>query len=326
MPGESITLKTVSASSAGLHRKFKRQYILKVETNFQSGADKYVQIAYPITVEFTISRHNCAAANTAQFVIYNLAPSTRSLIYKDLTDLDSKYLRAIQFYAGYADAPGDLLPQCLNGTIKQAYSQRSGSDFKTTIEAYDGMPSTGIYQVSRTIPAGTPQAEAIATLANDAGVKGKMTISQKFDTISKRAASFMGSPLDQLSQASNGGFYIDSGNAYALDVTDIIPGDIQEISEDNGLLGTPKKGQAYIDIEMLFEPRLKPSQLINLVSATEPRFNGTYKVTGIVHRGTISGATCGDCRTTVTMLFMRGYSIVYDRATQQYTVNSPEGA
>ena len=326
MPGESATLKTVSISSAGLRRKFNRSYILKVETNYQSGVNEHVDIAYPLTVEFTISRHNCAAANTAQFVVYNLAPSTRNLIYKDLTDIDIKYLRAIQFYAGYADQPGDLLPQCFNGTIKQAYSQRSGSDFRTTIEAYDGMTSLGgVYQISRTIPGGTPQTDAIATLATDAGVKGKITLSEKFNTFTKRAASFMGNPLDQMSQASNGGFYIDSGNAYALDVTDVVAGDVQVISEDNGLLGTPKKGEAYVEVDMLFEPRLKPSQLIQLVSATAPRFNGAYKVTGIVHRGTISGSMCGDCRSTVTMLFMRDYSIVYDYATQQYTVNSPKG-
>ena len=53
---------------------------------------------------------------------------------------------------------------------------------------------------------------------------------------------------------------------------------------------------------MLFEPRLMVSQGVTLKSDTAKNFVGTYKIVGLTHRGTISGAVNGECRTTVSML------------------------
>jgi len=296
--------------------KFNRSYVMKVEVPPVESVDSYVTLNYPFTLEFSISRNNLSATNTAHFVVYNLNPSTRSKIYKDVWDISN--FKAIQLFAGYAYGQNDLLPMVFNGTIKAAYSQRSGSDFRTVIEAFDGLNSFATQQISQTVPSGTTQKQAIEKLVSGVDGVKTLTLSERFTQITQRSASFMGTPQDVLGQASGGSFYMDSGNAYALDLTDVLEGEIRTISVDNGLLGTPRKAETLVEIEMLFEPRIKPSQLIELQSRTEPRFNGLHKVTGIVHRGTISGSVGGDCRTTITLTKMSDYHIVIDKATQEY--------
>jgi len=130
----------------------------------------------------------------------------------------------------------------------------------------------------------------------------------------------MGNSMDALTQITQNQAYIDSGSLYALDNSEVLAGDIKLINADNGLLGTPKKQQTLVEVEMLFEPRIKPSQLIELQSSTDTRFNGTYKITGFTHRGVISGAIGGDCRTNITMQQVNFTSLVADRATTEYRV------
>ena len=341
MPGDSFNLNNnLNMQLTDNKRKWNRSYVLKIEvaeapSNFDvltnpwsntpdnsvEKSGSILSIKYPFTCDFTIVRSNCGNANTGHFVINNLSSSTRANIYKDIWDRTN--FKSIQFFAGYSDGPNSRLPCCFNGTIKQAYSQRNGADFHTTIEAFDGMVSFPVNMLSGSIPAGTSQSDAIKQLANDASPNSKLTLSQQFSGATKRISSYMGSPLDVLNDATGGTSYVDSGNIYALMNNDVIKGDVQVISEANGLMGTPKKGEVYVEIDMLFEPRIKPSQLVNLESETDPRFNGTYKITGFTHRGTISGAVCGDARTSITMVLMPNNNIVYDQATNLYTlVNS----
>jgi hypothetical protein len=295
-------------------RKFNRAFILKIET----GDNEFVEVKSPFTLDFNVVRNNLASANTATFTIYNLGTETRAKIFKDVYDIGN--LRAIQLFAGYAESEGDLIPRCFNGTIKRAFSYRQGADFKTVIEAYDGMISMGTDFVSMTVPPSSPVGAAVAKVASELKNVDKVTIGQKFTDLTKRAMSIMGNPGDILKQLTNNNFYIDNQSAYALDQTEVVPGEIRLINYDNGLIGTPKKSELMIEIEMIFEPRIKPSQLIELESLTEDRFNGVYKVTGMTHRGIISGSMGGDCRTVLTMQLQKNTSVVYDQATNEYRV------
>jgi hypothetical protein len=306
--------------------KSNRSYVLKVEASDAAIGDINVEIANPFTCEFNITRNNLASANTANFTIYNLAPLTRDRIFKDVYDIGN--IKAIQFFAGYSERQGTLLPMCFNGNIKRAYSHRVGPDFKTVIEAFDGQQAMANSHVSLTIPAGMTQEQQIQKIAgsmdgfsNDP--KKKVTTGDKFTDMSKKAAAIMGNPMDLLNQICQGQFYIDSGNAYALGSNEVVAGEIRLISAANGLLATPRKMETLVEIEMLFEPRIKPSQLIELDSMTDRRFNGVYKITGITHSGVISGAVGGEARTRLQMMNLKGYTVIQDKATQQYRAVAP---
>jgi hypothetical protein len=296
-----------------MSNKFNRKFILKIET----GENEFIEIKNPFTLEFNIQRNNLASSNTANFTIYNLNQATRSKIYKDINDFGE--LKAVQLFAGYDDSESQiLLPRCFNGEIRRAYSHRYGPDFKTVIEAYDGTVTVATSVAKETLPAGTSQEQAIKTIGE--GMKGIVgqTIGEKFKDLSTRALPLMGNPMDLLSQITQNQTYIDSGNLYSLDSSEVVTGDIAMISADNGLLGTPKKQQNIVEVEMIFEPRIKPSQLIELKSKTDTRFNGIYKITGFTHKGIISGAVGGECRTTVTMIAIDKANLIVDKATIEY--------
>lgn len=295
-------------------RKFNRAFILKVEISDTEN----VEIVSPITCEFNIVRNNLASSNTATFTIFNLGELLRSQIIKDVWDISTQ--RAIQFYAGYAENEGDLIPRCFNGTVKRAFSTRQGSDFKTVIEAYDGMISMGTDYVSLTVPAGTPNEVTIQNVTKELQNVDKTTIGTKFTDLAKRATALMGNPLDILKNLTKDNFYIDNQSAYALDKSEVVQGDIRLLNADNGIIGTPKRAELMVEVEMIFEPRIKPSQLIELQSDSAYYFNGVYKVTGITHRGVISGSVGGDCRTVLTLQLQKNTSVVYDRATNEYRV------
>jgi len=297
-------------------RKFYRRFILLTEIASELDEGEFIKISSPMTVEFEITRNNLAKVNEASFTVYNLGEDTRNEIYKDVWNINDQ--RAVQFFAGYAEKVGDLLPCCFTGTIRRAYSHRQGTEVRTVIEAFDGNVSLGMPTNGITLPARTPLPVVIDTLAKGMTGVDKVTVGTMLPVLAQRATAMFGDPMEKLSQLTNNGFYIDSGAAYALGPKDVLQGEIILIDKNNGLIGTPKKSEVMVEIEMLFEPRLKPSQYIELKSETEPRFNGDYKVTGLIHRGTISNAICGDCRSIVTLQRLDESSLVYDPVTLEY--------
>lgn len=305
------------------NRKFNRAFILKAETK---TLDEYIEIRSPYTVEFSITRNNLSKSNEATFTIYNLGSVSRAKLVKDSQDYNlESNRRAIQFFAGYAESENELLPRCFNGTIRRAYSVRQGSDYRTIIEAYDGMPSFSTQMISSNINAGETASNAIKKLANGLDGVDKVTVGSTFADKAKRYIAILGSPQDVFNEMSNGKAYVDDGSLYALGDGEVVDSEIRLINYENGLLGTPKRADLTVEIEMIFESRIRPMQLIELQSLTENRFSGVYQVTGIVHRGIISGSVGGDCRTILTMMQQKGATVVIDKATGEYRITGQSG-
>jgi hypothetical protein len=302
-------------------RKFNRAFILKAETK---TSDEYLEIRSPYTIEFVITRNNLSKSNEATFTIYNLGSVNRAKLIKDSQDYNLEAnRRAIQFFAGYAESQTELIPRCFNGTIRRAYSVRQGSDYRTVIEAYDGMPSFSTQMMSGNISLGQTSKDAIKKMAKQLDGVDKVTVGNSFTEVAKRYTAILGSPQDVFNEMSNGKTYIDDGSLYALGTGEVVDSEIRLINYENGLLGTPKRADLTVEIEMIFESRIRPMQLIELQSVTENGFSGVYQVTGIIHRGTISGAVGGDCRTVLTMMQQKGMTVVVDVATGEYRAGVP---
>ena len=294
--------------------KSNRAFIMNVEV----GDNEFLEIKSPFSVDFEIVRNILADANTANFTIYNLSKDNRGKIFKDV--YTPQIRRQIEFFAGYSEKPTDLLPRCFRGEIKRAYSQRSGSDFKTIIECFDGSVSSNSQVVSETTPAGTTNLALLTKLTSSMQGVDTVTVGRSTDlaNVAKRATSIFGNIIDVVKQLSNDKFYIDSGNAYVLDDSEVVNGELRLIDSNNGIIGTPRRGELYTEIDMIFEPRIKPSQLLELKTITEDRFNGVYKVTSIVHRGTISATVGGSCITTLTLQYQKNYRVVFDVSKNEY--------
>ena len=261
-----------------------------------------IRIQNPITVEFEIIRQNLASLNTATFTVYNLTERTRMKIFHDLYDV-STYL-PVSFYAGYSYGTAETntyAARCFMGHVKQAYSYRQGSDYKTVIECWDGGTALNNSFVSQTLPGGSNNKNIIQNLAQGMANMVGAVVSDAFDSVNNRATTLFGNPFDLLGKLTNKNFYVDNQTGFALTTNEAINGTLNYIDDKIGILDSPKRTGTVVDVTTVFEPRYVPSQEVILTSASQPVLNGQYKLTGIQHRGIISDAVNGDCTTSLTL-------------------------
>lgn len=278
--------------------KFGRIYHMEAQ-----GVHFFHTIDFPLTCRFRVNHSTLPSGATATFQIYNLAPETRRDLYKD-TFMLFQY-RRIKFSAGYSSEMP--IPTLFQGNIKTAYSYRQGPDWITVIEAYDGgfakdnsycnlsFPSP--YQFDRVIR------EIVKTMEpNNVGIG----FISEFVVPNNRGIVFKGNSWDVLVNAVlplEAQVTIQNELVYILGQNDIIDalGTISVIDDNAGLLDSPIHMEGQLKCRMIFEPRIKVFQQIQ-VDSIEPGNSGPWKVWRIDHMGTISGAICENMVTEVSMI------------------------
>lgn len=245
-------------------------------------------------MEFDVLRNTLASANTSSIRVYNLSKINRSLIKHDLSDPST--IQQVELRAGY----GSIMAVIFTGNIQQAWSVREGNNFITQMESYDGGDALINGITNFTFNTGTAQKTIIEKLAASLP---NVTVGQIGDYPGNcaRGNTYSGNTGELLNTLTGGGFYIDNGKAYCLNDNEAIEGEIEIINPKSGLLGTPVRENIYVNIELIFEPRVQLGQIIELQSITGDNVNGTYKVIGLHHRGTISSAVCGDAVTSLRL-------------------------
>lgn len=283
--------------------KFGRRCQLSVEVNPDVRGVPQGNITFPpdLTVEFEITRNFLASSQEATFRVLNLAPQTRQLIIKDAYALTE--FRAVQFRAGYADDA--ILPLCFNGFVRTAHTaRRSGqTDVVTEISAYDGGLAMANGFTSQTISAGATVKEVITSLARSLPRIAGAPIVGEFPGTNLRGKVLFGNTWNLILQESGNLATIDNNQVKVLQADEALQAEIPVITSASGLLGTPRRTQTKLEVEMLFEPRLTVGQVVQLQSDSLPVYNGTYKVAGFTHRGVISPAQAGPCTSTVSLFF-----------------------
>ena len=109
--------------------------------------------------------------------------------------------------------------------------------------------------------------------------------------------------MENISKLTGGNAFVDNNQLNVLMSNEVIDVPVPVITEDNGLLDTPNRRDANLEVKMLFEPSLIVGQLLEIKSGVQPDFNGQYKVMGFTHDCLISGAQAGK-RTTNVNLFI----------------------
>lgn len=270
-------------------RKFGRNYILNI--GIAGGGTLTVEL--PFTVEFDITRNTLTSANVCSIRIYNLSKNHRNQLR--FNPIDQGDYRPVQLFAGY----GQNLSQIFAGNITQAWSVREGVNFITTIESFDGGYAFNNGNSGLTFPAGMSIQTVIGQLAGSLPNLQPGYIGYYPGTLD-RGISVNGNTMEILRELTGGGIFIDNNTVNCLGDNECVPANgITVIDDSTGLIGTPLLEQTILHFETIFEPRLVVGQQINFNSSTEPVYNGIYKVTALKHRGTISGAICGDALTTI---------------------------
>ncbi len=274
--------------------RFGRNYRLSIQDN--SGTT--ITISPPISIEFDIQRNILSSANVINFKIYNLGPNIRDRLRKD--PFDFGLLRAVRLEAGY----GNNLAVLASAHLSTCQSYRTGVDYITEINAFDGGYAFTQSMSSKSYQTGTPINTVLSDLQKDL-VNYGVTPGAKADFPGKidRGNAYTGKTTDLLKELSGNSFYIDNNKSYLMGLNDTIKGRTGVISAATGLLGTPIRRESSLYVDMIFEPMFFIGQKVSLQASREKNYNGTYKVVGVHHSGMISETIAGTAITKVQFFF-----------------------
>lgn len=272
--------------------KFNRNYRLTIQAE-QGGV---IIIEPPFTIEFNIIRAKFATANSATISIYNLSPKTRNRIFKDRFIIET-YKRVV-LEAGY----GDNLSTIFIGNIFSALSARRGSEIVTTLNCQDGGFDITNTTISSTIAAGATATDILSALSGYFTHVVPGVISAPEDKYN-RPIVLGGNVFELIQVYAKGQAFIDLEKLYVLQNNQVLVNEaIPFLDAETGLLETPAREDAFLTITTLFEPRVIIAQIIEIDSPILPQYNGQYQVIGLEHRGIISDAVNGECRSIFHLL------------------------
>jgi len=277
--------------------KFGRQYKLLVEIKEKGKLTEFIEIANPLTIEFQIERSTGASLNNAILRVYNLKESSRSVIFQNRFDMKNRTIdkRRIVLQAGYGE-----LSTIFIGDLMEAYSYRQGSDIITYMQALDSAALTYNSYINKTFDKGITRKDLFDELANFIGLK-KGAVGETEGEY-KRAVPINGNTFNLLDKNFKDEYFIDLETINKLKPNEAIKGQLFNINSETGLLGTPLLQGTFINVDLIFEPRIRVGQVVQIESAFNPKFDGQYKVIGVKHSGTISEATSGEAKTNLQLL------------------------
>lgn len=295
--------------------KFGRSYQMTVV----GLSGNLISINFPLTLEFNITHHQFAQSNVADFSIYNLSSTKRSDIA--CNQFIKLQPRQVILRAGYAsqNTLGQLgdpnsLPVIFNGYLNVAYTERSGSNLITRINAFDhgdtssSKPAT-IFPNNFSIPANTSFEQMVLQVMGclrGSGINpGAVQVSNPPPPIT-RPRPFSGPVYETLVQLSleapGTRVFVEQGVCNMVGYNDSLGGNnLGTLTSETGLLGIPKYTGATILASCVFEPALAINKTINLDSTFAPLVNGPCKIIGYTHSGTISGSKSGDAISDIEM-------------------------
>lgn len=295
-------------------KKFQRTYVLEIDgkdgrTYSIGSADGSQPL---LTMDFNITRNIMASNQQASIRIKNLDTNIRSQIYHDRYDTSNPKLMRLK--AGYVGTPLSTI-FAGQATTVMSFRNENEVDFVTEIVGTNYITIMANAFSNWTDVSGDQQS-IINRLINDLKVTGQKynlpLASGVIGVYNGKRYTFTANDFtwNIFRQETQNGCFIDNGRIFALQNNLTYFGNITEISSETGMLGTPKKSDTFLYVDMLFEPSLSPGQRVelktNLTPTLSSQYNGSYKVTGVNHAGIISSAISGKCKTTAILQLTLG--------------------
>lgn len=283
--------------------KFQRNYTavfeIKDEQAIQNNKEgDRLTIQYPFTCNVQIDLGSYNSANRAVLQFYNLSKQDQAALWLDVYNIGKKQIY-LTLYAGY----GDTKPMVFFGWVQSctSYRQSGSTEWITEIQAYEGGKLFQYGFINATYSKYT-KLEDIVKLMLESDTDTKIGyITPDIPPLPKNK-TFIGQTMDLLGR-EYGGYevIIEKGKLNILGENDVIPGDLLVITDQSGLLGSPRRADNFLEVDMIFEPQLKVGQAVSLLSDNMPQFNQAYKVIAIKHYGVISPRVGDKLLTTLTL-------------------------
>jgi hypothetical protein len=272
--------------------KWRRNYELSIR--LPDGTS--VIIKPPFSIRFNVKRDMTVNPNNARIEIYNLGDTNRNKLHKDKFNT-SEYWQVL-LKAGY----GDNLPLIFKGNCREAYSERQGADYITTIDAFDGEYAFQNGWFAESLSAGgdlNGVIQGAAGLGLDIGF-----MLQKIPR-SARGQAIDGNIKEVMDKAMIDGWFIDNEELNAIGKGGVIGDMIYRLDREQ-LLATPRKRDRILEVTTLFYPQARIGRLMELESSVK-QYNGQYQIAELSHDVMISGAESGEA-TTKMSLFIGKYA------------------
>lgn len=292
--------------------KFQRNYRAEFEIGeIPEGSNQLkdyipretVIISYPFTCQFDIETGTYNSQQRGIFQFINLSRQDQARLWVDMFNLGEKYVY-LKFYAGY----GQNMPLLFEGRVQQCTSEKQGgsTEFITQVQAWAGTDFMQFGYLNVTVAKGTSLKSILEIATKDLkDIQVGYITPDIPDT--PRNRTFIGQTMDLLKRDYAGyEIFVNKGELNILGDRDVVPGEVQVITDQSGLLGSPRRANAYVECDMIFEPQLTAGQAILLLSDSRPWMNQAYKIVKIHHHGVISPNTGGSLITTVTLTVMSG--------------------
>lgn len=278
--------------------KFGRTYELKVQ-----GQNNVHVFKFPTTLQFDVTRTITSQLNPGSFAITNINEAARKDIYLDRSLGYAEY-RSIQLSVGYVTQP--TLPVVFKGNIKEAYSEKQGSNIITRIKAFDGgfAVANGFVAISK--PKSWNFVDAVQAVMRTMPNVSVGTVTPQL-VQHTRGIVLNGASWTQLQRlaAPTGSFaFIDKEVVNLLSNKGVVvnSGGILVIQSSTGLTNLPSRVGHNVMAQTILESRFDVGNLAILNSRLNAFLNGAYKILGFHHYGTISGVESGDALTDFTLI------------------------
>lgn len=284
--------------------KFNRNYRAEFEIGHRDPndhlfyAEKKITVEYPFTCQFDITSGTYQSSNNGAFQFVNLSRQDQADLWLDVYNKGKKHIH-INFYAGY----GKNMPLIFSGFVQSCTSHKQGgsTEFITEILAFVGGNFFQYGYLNDCISKGTTLKNILDYATKDFKDIKPGYITPDIPPLPKNK-TFIGQTMDLLGREYGAyNIFIDNEGINILGDNDVIPGEVQVINDDSGLLGSPKRGNAYVELDMIFEPQLKAGQALSIVSESLPWLNQAYRTVRIRHHGIISPVVCSKLITSATL-------------------------
>lgn len=288
--------------------KFARNYEL---TTMTSGGESLV-IKPPFTLDFNIVRSTLADVSSSTFKIYNLGKSARNLLREDKGDFDKN--KNIILKAGY----GENLTEVFKGNLSNGFSYRQGTNFITDLTCQDGGYAVVNSVFERSYPKNTQYRSIVKNMAESLAPSVTVGSIGEISGSTTKGNSFSGSPIALINELVGNSIFIDKEKVNILNDSEVLDDPIFVIKPQTGLLATPTRHFTWVNVEMLFEPRISVGARVQLESFSDDSFSGSsealnslYKVTSVQHSGVISQSQSGSVKTTIGLQPGKNFTEIY---------------
>lgn len=302
-----------------LQRNYRAEFEIGIRKDGKYIPQDKLVIEYPFTCQFSIVTGTYVSQNVGSFQFVNLSRDDQARLWLDLWNMGKKYIY-MNFYAGY----GDNIPMVFCGSVQSCTSEKQGgsTEYITEMQVQAGADVYRHGYMNATFTAGTTLKNILDFVTKDNPNLKPGYITPDIKPLT-RNKSYIGQPMDLLSREYSGyRLFINNDEINILGDRDLIPGEVAVISDESGLLGSPKSANGYVECQLIFEPQIKAGQGVTLLSYTMPWLNQSYSVVRVQHSGIISPNVSGKLITTLSLSIFDIQPNILQKETTGYASGS----